>query len=514
MVIATVDKFARLAYEPRAAALFGNVNAFDTCWGFHRKSAPPDVGGLKRGETIEVKEFHPPDLIIQDELHLIQGPLGSMVGLYETAVDLLSRTVKDGKVMRPKYIASTATIRHTSSQVRCVFDRELFQFPPPAIDFEDSFYSINPEIGPFDKEFPNRLYVGVCAPGRGAQTPIVRIWSALLQTFEEIKREFGSASPESDQFRTIVGYFNAIRELAGTLGLYRDDVRDRLNVMSVQSGEPARSIQPPIELSSRTASSDLPGFLTRLAKSPGNDVDAVFATSMFGTGVDIDRLGLMVVHGQPKTTADYVQSTGRIGRKMGGLVVTFLRASRPRDLDHYEFFLGYHRSIHRYVEPITVYPFSPGTVERAIGPLAVVILRNARILGGTIVDREWAVEDRYSKKPAGVGPSGSRLIVSKRKSGDVKETVNAILQRGMSQPEGRKPQGQELAQDIQGELDRWEIVGKSEPALFYYEPGLVRAPQYPVVLGDPQHEKKNLKQVFPNAPQSLREVEATSTFEG
>ena len=175
-----------------------------------------------------------------------------------------------------------------------------------------------------------------------------------------------------------MGYFNAKRELAGALGLYKQDIPERLGVLADRDGHVHFGPRDYIELSGRTESVEIPGKLDRLAKFPDNDVDALFCTSMFGTGVDVDRLGLMVVHGQPKTTANYIQATGRVGRKMGGLVITFLRSTRPRDLDHYEFFVGYHRSLHRYVEPITVFPFSPRARERGLGPLSVLVLRNAR----------------------------------------------------------------------------------------------------------------------------------------
>ncbi|TIX46364.1 MAG: helicase, partial [Mesorhizobium sp.] len=141
------------------------------------------------------------------------------------------------------------------------------------------------------------------------------------------------------------------------------------------------------ELSSRVDSMELPSRLGLLARPAGLAV--VCATSMFGTGVDIDRLGLMVVHGQPKTTATYIQATGRVGRRGGALVVSFLRASRPRDLDHYEYFVGYHRSLYRHVEAITVSPFAPKARERALGPIAVSLLRQASEIDGQQVHQDW-----------------------------------------------------------------------------------------------------------------------------
>ena len=394
MVVATVDKFARLSFEPRASSLFGYVTHFDSDWGYYREGVLPYTGDFKITESYEVEEFDPPSLIIQDELHLIEGPLGSMVGLYETGIEILASKLKDGHFLCPKYVASTATIKQADSQIQALFNRKLSQFPPSGIKIDDSFFAITHEPHQFESKLPGRLYLGVCSPGRGAQTPIVRIWSLILEEMAAIREKDGSYKQETDQFSTIVGYFNAKRELAGALGLYKQDIPERLGVLSDRNGRSCHELREYIELSGRTPSLEIPGKLERLGKFSNNDIDALFCTSMFGTGVDVDRLGLMIIHGQPKTTANYIQASGRVGRKMGGLVITFLRSTRPRDLDHYEFFVGYHRSLHRYVEPITVFPFSPRARERGLGPLSVMVLRNAHDISGVSVPSSWAPETR------------------------------------------------------------------------------------------------------------------------
>ncbi|MDG6970626.1 MAG: DISARM system helicase DrmA [Nitrososphaerota archaeon] len=511
MIVSTVDKFARLAFEPRAASIFGNVTRHSHLWGYYRDEAEPETGSLALGSGVTVLPLKPPSLIIQDELHLIEGPLGSMVGLYEAGIDHLASFNIAAKRVIPKYIASTATIRQAPSQVRALFRRRLAQFPSQGLSIEDSFFAISHEPHPLASVRPGRLYVGVCAPGRGAQTPIIRIMSSLLQEMNAIRSSRGAADKESDQFWTLVGYFNSKRELGGAVGLYKQDIRERIGVVAGRTGSAQRNLgTEPVELSGKTASLDIPGKLDRISKFPSNDVDAVFATAMFGTGVDIERLGLMVVDGQPKTTANYIQATGRVGRQAGGLVVTFLKAARPRDLDHYEFFTGYHRSLHRSVEPITVYPFSPRAMERGLGPLAVVLLRNASNLAEVGVPQDWAVEHWTSSDV--VGATGSRLMAKRKTSAEVRKITELLAIRASDQPEGRKPKAAEFDQLLSSGVDRWELFAKRfDDELVYAESIFRRQATRHVVLGDPGHTPE--QQVFRNAPQSLREVESTVTFD-
>ncbi len=503
MIVGTVDKFARLAFEPRASSLFGHVTEYSMDWGFHRDAAPPETGSFKLGKIWPCAAgFAPPDLIIQDELHLIEGPLGTMVGLYETGIEILSSAMKNGYKASPKYVASTATIRQAHSQVLSLFNRDLFQFPPSGLSTDDNFFSISREPHQLEAKRPGRLYLGVSAPGRGAQTPIVRIWSAILQEMSVVRSQTGPADPESDQFWTLVGYFNAKRELGGAVGLLKADIPEQIGVIANRNHQQKRYPLQYVELSGRSASY-IPGKLDRLTEFPENKVDVAFATSMFGTGVDVDRLGLMMVHGQPKTTANYIQATGRVGRQKGGLVITFLRATRPRDLDHYEFFVGYHRALHRHVEPITIYPFSPGARERALGPLGVLVLRNGRKILDVPIPPDWVPDE-----------SGSRAMASRRTSPEIDALIEAFEARARIQPAGRNPGRDVCRQEISSELDKWRAFADTRKNdLTYYEKSYSKAPRLPVVLGDPAHEGSRLPQVFKNAPQSLRDVEATITFD-
>jgi len=314
-----------------------------------------------------------------------------------------------------------------------------------------------------------------------------------------------------DPFWTLTGYFNALRELAGTLSLYRQDIQEWLKH---RKADPMRDLDEygKLELSSRVHSTDLPAMLKKLEGRLPTALDAVLATSMFGTGVDIDRLSLMVVHGQPKTTASYIQATGRVGRQVSGLVVVFFRATRPRDLDHYEFFTGYHRALYRYVEPITVAPFSPRARERALGPLSVILLRQARQINGNPLDELWRVQQR---RPQSRYYAGARIMKDKRYQPEVKSISVIFEQRAQSQPEGRIPPKGITSQETESEIDRWYNLAQrsqDENSLVYYELSINSLPQRNVILGDPQH-RQLFEQAFENVPQSLRDVEETTTFQ-
>lgn len=514
LVVATVDKFARLPFEPRAAAIFGNVEYHHCIYGFYRKGMPPldstppngDHPSPWRGKTsplyVKVKPFDPPELIIQDELHLIEGPLGSLAGLYETAVDYLCRTgIQDEKTgWKPKYIASTATVKRAAEHVRSVFVRELMQFPPPGINISDRFFIKNPPGNFRDDKTPGRLYAGICAPGRGPLTPIYRIWARLMQSAYELAR-IPDLSRDIDPYWTVTGYFNAIRELAGARALYWQDIPGRIKQIAGTGN--ARGIMDTsehvVELSGRIASTELPAILELINSSFSGDPDnpgtpdALFTTSMFGTGIDIGRLGLMIVHGQPKTTSTYIQSTGRVGRRSGALVVVFYRATRPRDMSHYEMFCGYHQSLDRFVEAVTVSPFSSGALNRAGGAVAASILRNLYL-----PDSTWHRND------------SAKEMASKRDSAEVGILPVIMEERAQGQPEDRRPNPGYCKTFIASELDRWQIIAESEKEhLEYVE--YFKA-EKPVVFGDPAHEYAGLRVVFRNVSQSMRDVEETITF--
>ena len=336
LIIATADKFAGIAWREQAHKLF----------------------------NLDLPNTPPPDLIIQDELHLISGPLGTLAGLYEAAIEIAASAA--GPI--PKIVASTATIRRASDQTLALFARRVRQFPPPATDARDSFFAV--EAPRADKG--TRLYGGVTSPGTSQTTLLVRAYARLLQSGLDVPGEDEARDP----YWTLVGYFNSLRVLGGARMQVHNDVEDRLKQIAAQEQTP-RDIDQVIELTSREPSSEIPGHLLQLGVPyPRADaLDVVLATNMISVGVDIDRLGLMVVMGQPQGTSEYIQATSRVGRKFPGLVVVLLNSARSRDRSHYEAFVGYHGALYRQVESTSVTPFSPRARDRALHAVVVALAR-------------------------------------------------------------------------------------------------------------------------------------------
>ncbi|AQS59525.1 helicase-related protein [Desulforamulus ferrireducens] len=354
LVIGTVDKFAMLAWRPEARSIFGI-----------------DKDGNR--------ESSPPGLIIQDELHLISGPLGSMVGLYESVIEKLCTDYRKDVPIVPKIVCSTATIRRYSEQVKALYGRDnVALFPPPGLDAGDSFFS-QYACHPDGKLQPGRIYVGVHAPGlRSMQTAQVRTFSALLQAPVDLNNE------ERDPWWTLLIFFNSLRELGTTLSLFQSDIPDYLRVISNRIGKnlnEMRSLWNIMELTSRLRGDQVPKAIEAMevpctkSKYP---VDVCLASNIIEVGVDIDRLSVMAVVGQPKTTSQYIQVTGRVGRRWWerpGIVVTIYGAAKPRDRSHFEKFRSYHERLYAQVEPTSATPFSPPALDRALHAVMVAYTR-------------------------------------------------------------------------------------------------------------------------------------------
>ncbi len=379
LLIATVDKFAQMPWNGITQMLFGKVNGYCPRHGFRSpdledKDSHVAIGAFPAARTVPHGPLRPPDLIIQDELHLISGPLGTLVGLYETAVDYLCTWTVAGQAVRPKVIASTATIRNSRLQVLQTFRRRVSVFPPQGLDVEDNFFSI--QHPPTDDQ-PGRLYMGICAPGKRLKAVLLRVYLAQLAAGQRLYEKYGE---RADPWMTLVGYFNSMRELGGMRRLVDDEIRLGLSRID-RRGLPTRKIGEPEELTSRRNSADIPLILDRMEKpfSPNGKgirpIDVLLATNMLSVGVDVRRLGLMVVANQPKTTAEYIQATSRVGRTFPGLVCTVMNWARPRDLSHYEQFEHYHDTFYQYVEALSVTPFAERALDRGLAALLVASIR-------------------------------------------------------------------------------------------------------------------------------------------
>jgi hypothetical protein len=446
MIIGTVDKFAQMPWKGEVQTLFGRVagecprhgfispETMGDCNGEHRKSKTQPAA-----TRIDCMKLRPPDLIIQDEFHLISGPLGTIVGLYETAVDELCSWKVEDSVVRSLVVASTATVRKAAEQMHGVFLRRVSVFPPPGLDHADNFFSIQ---RPVSEEKPGRRYMGLCAPGHARPAVLIRVYTAFLTAAEGLRQKYGAAA---DPWLTCVGYFNALRELGGMLRLVQDDVRTRCyRILKGELDRPGlaqRDIRVIEELTSRKSSTDIPAILDRLEhRFRGPDeppskpaIDVVLSTNMISVGVDVPRLSLMVVNGQPKTTAEYIQATSRVGRFHPGLVCAVLNWARPRDLSHYETFEHYHATFYSHVEAQSVTPFSPRAIDRGLTGVLVSLMR--------LSDME-------------LNPNEGAMKLDKPNRASALEARAAIVRRASASAEDTAV-GRSVEQAIAQRLDEW-----------------------------------------------------------
>ena len=429
LLIATVDKLAQLPWRGYAGMLFGRVRARCPRHGYRHDDLDARTGCGQRHNAVSaalpavasqpVSRLRPPDLIIQDELHLISGALGTTVGLFEAAVDELCTWSAAGVLTGPKIVASTATTKRAREQVRAIFSRDLAVFPPPVLNISDTFFSQQVPVTP---KTPGRRYLGICAHGVRLKSAEIRLAEILLIAGQTMFDRYGTAA---DPYLTVVGYFNATRELAGMRRYLDDDVTTRVRSHGRRRGLSDRIASSAgmltiEELTSRISSGEISNVLKRLEAGFDADldtlsrrraimaeladamknkrerhpvaerwfqrlsgdrapVDVVLATSMLQVGVDVSRFGLMVVTGQPKNTAEYIQASSRVGRAetRPGLVVTLYNWSRPRDLAHYEDFEYYHATFYRQVEALSVTPYTRRALDRGTAATFVAAVRNS-----------------------------------------------------------------------------------------------------------------------------------------
>jgi hypothetical protein len=435
-LIGTIDKFARLAWSDEPRAFFTG--------GQHKR--------------------RPPSMILQDELHLISGPLGTIAGVYEAAMDVVMK--KSGA--NPKYIAATATIRRAEDQVRRLYARECMVFPPAGMTAEDSFFS-REEIS--SETNPGRLYVGVMGQYHTPVTSLVHTSAALAQSAIDVSLSDAAA----DGYWTQVIFHNSRRELGKTMTMSLDDIPKRAEVIATNSAK-SRKIQP-IEMSANISSREIPEILEALKASKGDAlaIDCLPCTNMFSVGVDVKRLGLIMMNGQPKTTSEYIQASSRVGRDLiPGLVVAFYPNNKARDRSQYESFIPYHQALYRAVEPTSVTPYALPSMERSLHAALTTVMRYCAGLSGN---------------------DGAKLFDKDKPA--IADAINSLRQRMLA----AEPDDVNTRTDIEGYLNRcvdaWQEKAElsrqggiqlrydvkssphAEPLLIEYMPGSVAKPEIP-----------------------------------
>ncbi|WP_195468128.1 helicase-related protein [Clostridium sp. D43t1_170807_H7] len=349
LLLSTVDKFARLVWEENSKVLFGD------------------------GKTL------PPELILQDELHLISGPLGSIDGIYELAIEKLCTK----KGFKPKYIASTATVRNAANQIKSLYDKDMFQFPPNGISVDDSFFAIKAS----KKDKPARRYIGLCELGGNVSDLLIRVYSNLIFQ-KNLFRKLKIDNDVIDQYYTIIGYFNAIKDLGASSSIIIDRISTNIKALisykfkklSEDAGLTVNDIknyEVNDELTSRKTSKQIKETLNLLENSFTNEIcfSYVLASNMLSVGIDINRLGVMSVFNQPKSNSEYIQATSRVGRSKPGIVLTMYNGMRSRDKSHYEQFPFYHKTLYKYVEATSVTPYSARAIEKALHCIYIALVR-------------------------------------------------------------------------------------------------------------------------------------------
>lgn len=453
IILSTVDKFARLPWDPKTNAIFGRVDRLCSRDGYvaigeeHSKHRKTDA--LPAATLTSIRPFLPPELIIQDELHLITGPLGTIYGAYETIIEDMCCYESHGKKIKPKYVVSTATIKNAEEQTKCLYARkETAQFPPNGFEIGDSFFIKEIPVG-ID---PFRKYVGVCAPGQSVKTTLLRTYAVILQTAYELSK-MEEYKDVIDPYYTLVGYYNSIRELGGAVRLLQDDIPKRMWRLTKKYGyEHERYLNKKVEITSRMSSFEIPNKLKQLETTYDKKdcLDTAIATNMIAVGMDVDRLGLMVVTGQPKQNSEYIQATSRIGRAFPGLVIAIYNPYRPRDFSHYENFTGYHSQLYRFVEGTTATPFSARARDRVLHALVISAIR--------LKYPDFAGNDAAANISA---LSGEQMA----------EVKNVILDRlNIIKPTVREDAENEMDQFIEW----WKMIANSPKSLRYYVYGTER----------------------------------------
>ena len=432
LLFGTVDKFAMMAWKEEVGSFFA-------------------VDSSNRA----------PELIIQDELHLISGPLGTMVAMFETAIDYLCQE----KGVRPKIVASTATIRRAKEQCAALYNRDVAQFPSPGLDASDSYFARESVID-YESGKYGRLYVGLMSSGKTKAMMEIRSIASMMQSIHRMPL----SDEVKDKFWTLTAYFGSLRDLGKCRTLAEDDIKDAITRQAQRLGtkQDARKFYSPDELTSRASTTELNETLDKLEKTQYSLENykkvshLLLATNMISVGIDVARLNVMLLVGQPKLTSEYIQASSRVGRSFPGVAFTMYDASKSRDRSHFEQFKQYHESFYRYVEPTGATPFSKPARDRSLKALLVAMIRNAE-------------ESLRSET------SASAFTVAQYED-TIEKIKNYIVARSISITSRLNPDmlndGADIADEIDAFFEEWEeAISSYAPENFSYgEKYMIRHP--------------------------------------
>ena len=446
VLLATADKFARLAFNPWAKSVD------------HREES--EIAQKHNCRTLFAFDgrLRPPDLIIQDELHLLTGPLGTTAGLIESTMDVLWKSHGH----KPKYVAATATIRGADKDVQLMYGRDLNVFPPPVAEATDNFFARE------DRDSPGRVHTSILGPPNKARTVLNQPMASLLQRVGELQQAFPDMSNHLvDPYHTLVAYFNSLRELGGAQASLPGRIAAELIPrFADESGYLPRELMERKELTSRRTSSELKEVKSALKRSIEQDhcVDTVVTTNMFQVGIDIPRLGLMAIVGQPKSNSEYIQSSGRVGRRKPGLVVSLLRSTFPRDQSHFENFRAFHQELYRHVDMTSTTPFSQRSLDRGAVTVLTILLRmgvpeltNRKNLGKI-------VESQDIRRASETLRDHFTDLIEARESSNLIQTPNPLIQESVNTLEATWSKLIAFARNNaqNGKTSCWQVFSKRE----------------------------------------------------
>ena len=350
-VVGTVDKVATMAWKPMSGRLFG----------------------ISKG----VRKWSPPALLIQDELHLISGSLGSIDASFETMIEALC-TIDGGR--KPLIVASTATTKNYVDQIANLYARSSRIIPPPGLDIRDSFFARQ------DDSAAGKSYVGLAPTGFvravQSQTGVLALVAHFVPVFER-------AGARIDPYWTNVAFFSSRRALGMVMSSVEESFKRKIRFWRqvsglssgvLKDGEPvATRFLRRVKQITATASEDVNAVLDQLALEypDKNAIDLCYATSMVEVGLDVPRLGLMTVMGQPKGASQYIQVTGRVGRKKESpaLILVAFNTNNVRDRSHFESFRASHERLYASVESASVTPFTRQALDRSLRSATTALLR-------------------------------------------------------------------------------------------------------------------------------------------